>query len=276
MPKKAASRKAPRATEAFAPSGIFINPCLWLVIALAGFFLVPQAAFAANDVVLPQFQLTLAAGQTEPEKVSLMLEILFMFTVLSLAPAIMMTVTSFTRIIIVFHFLRQAMGVQQIPPSQILASLAIFMTVVIMYPVGKEINDKALQPYLDERMGFSEALTNAQAPLRSFMFKHTREKDLSVFYAISQMEAPRTKEDVPTIILAAAYVISELKTGFTIGFLIYVPFLILDMVVSSILLAMGMMMLPPMMVSMPFKLLLFVMVDGWNLMIGSLVNSFLL
>ncbi len=276
LPKKAASRKAPRATEAFAPSGIFINPCLWLVIALAGFFLLPQAAFAANDVVLPQFQLTLAAGQTEPEKVSLTLEILFMFTVLSLAPAIMMTVTSFTRIIIVFHFLRQAMGVQQIPPSQILASLAIFMTVIIMYPVGKEINDKALQPYLDERMGFSEALTNAQAPLRSFMFKHTREKDLSVFYAISQMEAPRTKEDVPTIILAAAYVISELKTGFTIGFLIYVPFLILDMVVSSILLAMGMMMLPPMMVSMPFKLLLFVMVDGWNLMIGSLVNSFLL
>lgn len=231
-------------------------------------------AHAAQDLVMPTMQLTLGAGQTEPEKVSLLLEILFMLTVLSLAPAIMLTVTSFTRIIIVFHFIRQALGVQQLPPSQVLASLAIFMTVVIMMPVGKQINDTALQPYLEERIGFTEALDKAQVPLRSFMFKHTREKDLSIFYAITKMEQPRTKEEVPTVMLAAAYVISELKTGFTIGFLIYIPFLVLDMVVSSILLAMGMMMLPPMMVSMPFKLLLFVMVDGWALLVGSLVNSF--
>ena len=231
-------------------------------------------AHAAQDLVMPTMQLTLGAGQAEPEKVSLLLEILFMLTVLSMAPAIMLTVTSFTRIIIVFHFIRQALGVQQLPPSQVLASLAIFMTVVIMMPVGKQINDTALQPYLEERIGFSEALGKAQAPLRSFMFKHTREKDLSIFYSITKMEQPRSKEEVPTVMLSAAYVISELKTGFTIGFLIYIPFLVLDMVVSSILLAMGMMMLPPMMVSMPFKLLLFVMVDGWALLVGSLVNSF--
>ena len=238
--------------------------------------LCPLVAGAATDVVMPQLQMSLSGAQTEPEKVALTLEILFLLTVLSLAPAIMMTVTSFTRIIIVLHFLRQAMGIQQIPPAQILASLALFMTVAIMFPVGKQINDQAFQPYLDERIGFNDALTVAQQPLRAFMFKHTREKDISIFYSITQMERPNTKDDVPTVILAAAYVISELKTGFTIGFLIYIPFLILDMVVSSILLAMGMMMLPPMMVSMPFKLLLFVMVDGWNLLIGSLVNSFLL
>lgn len=248
---------------------------VWLALFFVPLFLlVPALAWAAKDLVMPTMQLSLAAGQTEPEKVALTLEILFMLTVLSLAPAIMLTVTSFTRIILVFHFVRQALGVQQLPPSQVLASLAIFMTVVIMMPVGKDINDNALQPYLDERIGFSEALQKAQAPLRTFMFKQTREKDLSIFYAVTKMEAPRSKEDVPTFMLAAAYVISELKTGFTIGFLIYIPFLVLDMVVSSILLAMGMMMLPPMMVSMPFKLLLFVMIDGWALLVGSLVNSF--
>lgn len=240
------------------------------------FLLLPCVVYAAPNLVLPDMQLTLSGGRPEPEKVSVLLEILFVLTILSVAPSIMLTVTSFTRIIIVFSFLRQAMGVQQLPPTQVLASLAIFMTVVIMYPVGKEINDTALQPYLQEQIDYKIALDRAQIPLRNFMFKHTREKDLSVFYAISQMEAPKNKEDVPTMLLAAAYVISELKTAFTIGFLIYIPFLIMDMVVSSVLLAMGMMMLPPMMVAMPFKLLLFVMVDGWNLLVGSLVNSFLL
>ncbi len=160
------------------------------------------------------------------------------------------------------------------PPNQILASLAIFMTVVIMFPVGEAINNTALQPYLNEEIGFQVALDRAQKPLREFLFKQTREKDLSIFYTISQMERPENKEQVPTIMLAAAFMISELKTGFTIGFLIYVPFLILDMVIASILLSMGMMMLPPAMVSMPFKLLLFVMVDGWALLTNSLVQSF--
>ncbi|TVM16657.1 flagellar biosynthetic protein FliP [Oceanidesulfovibrio indonesiensis] len=225
---------------------------------------------------MPDLQLTLSGGATQPEKVAITLEILFLLTVLSLAPAIMLTVTSFTRIIIVFHFLRQALGTPQLPPNQILASLAIFMTIAIMMPVGTKINEEALQPYLDERIGFTEALDKAQDPLREFLFKHTREKDLSIFYTITEMERPETKEDVPTIMLVAGYVISELKTGFTIGFLIYIPFLVLDMVVASILLSMGMMMLPPVMVSLPFKILLFVMIDGWGLLTGSLVNSFLL
>ncbi len=248
------------------------------VMSMGLFFvlLLASSAMALQNLPpLPTMELTMSGGQSEPAHVSLLLEIMFLFTILSLAPAIVLTVTSFTRIIIVFHFLRQAMGIQQVPPTQILASLAIFMTIVIMFPVGKEINDNALQPYLDERIGFDVALEQAQIPLRTFLFKHTREKDLSVFYAITQSELPRTRDEVPTIMLAAAYMISELKTAFTIGFLIYIPFLVVDMVVSSVLLAMGMMMLPPMMVSMPFKILLFVMVDGWNLLVGSLVNSFL-
>ncbi|MDR2819632.1 MAG: flagellar type III secretion system pore protein FliP [Desulfovibrio sp.] len=246
------------------------------MLAVLPVLLQADLVFAAQDLALPALQLTLAGGTPSPDKVSLLLEILFLLTVLSVAPSIVLTVTSFTRIIIVFSFLRQAMGVQQLPPTQVLASLAIFMTVVIMFPVGKQINDEALQPYLSEQIDYRLALDRAQAPMRTFMFKHTREKDLSVFYSITQMEAPQNKDEVPTIMLAAAYVISELKTAFSIGFLIYIPFLILDMVISSVLLAMGMMMLPPMMVSMPFKLLLFVMVDGWNLLVGSLVNSFLL
>jgi flagellar biosynthetic protein FliP len=246
----------------------------WAILALAT--LLPEVCLGAADLAVPSLQLTMSGGNPTPEKVSVLLEILFLLTVLSVAPAIVLTVTSFTRIIVVFSFLRQAMGVQQLPPTQVLASLAIFLTVVIMFPVGRQINDDALQPYLNERMDYKIALDKAQAPLRTFMYKHTREKDISVFYAITGMEAPRNKEEVPTAMLAAAYVISELKTAFTIGFLIYIPFLILDMVISSVLLAMGMMMLPPMMISMPFKLLLFVMVDGWNLLVGSLVNSFLL
>lgn len=243
---------------------------------LATILLLPDIARAAQDMSAPSLQLTLSGGAPEPSKVSVLLDVLFLLTILSVAPSIVLTITSFTRIIIVFSFLRQAMGVQQLPPTQVLASLAIFLTVVIMFPVGKRINDEALQPYLHEQIDYRVALDRAQEPIRKFMFQHTREKDISIFYSIAKMDQPRSKEEVPTAMLAAAYVLSELKTGFSIGFLIYIPFLIVDMVVSSILLAMGMMMLPPMMVSMPFKLLLFVMVDGWNLLVGSLVNSFMI
>lgn len=213
-------------------------------------------------------------GQGTPEKVATSLEIMALLTVLSLAPSIILSITSFTRIIIVFHFLRQALGIQQIPPNQVLAGLAIFMTVVIMMPTGSRINTDALQPYLNEDIGYKEALQKAESPVRSFLFKHTREKDISVFFAISGLERPQNKDDVPTMVLIPAYMISEMKTGFQIGFLIYIPFLIIDMVVASILLSMGMMMLPPTTIALPFKILLFVMVDGWNLIIGSLVNSF--
>ncbi len=242
------------------------------LLVLAG-VLLPALAFAQAPTI-PKLSMELAAGQADPSEISTLLEILFLLTVLSMAPAIMLTMTSFTRIIIVFHFIRQAMGTQQMPPNQILAGLAIFMTMVIMYPVGKTVNDTALRPYMDERISFDEALERAQVPIREFMFKHTREKDLSIFYSITKEDRPERKEDVPTIMLVAAYTISELKTGFTIGFLIYIPFLILDMVVASILLAMGMMMLPPVMISLPFKILLFILIDGWNLLIGSLVNTF--
>lgn len=242
------------------------------LLVLAG-VLLPTLAFAQNPII-PKLTMELAAGQAEPQEVATVIEILFLLTVLSMAPAIMLTMTSFTRIIIVFHFLRQAMGTQQMPPNQILAGLAIFMTMVIMYPVGKATNDTAIQPYMAEEIGFEEALERAQVPIRKFMFKHTREKDLSIFYSITKEDRPNNKEEVPTIMLIAAYTISELKTGFTIGFLIYIPFLILDMVVASILLAMGMMMLPPVMISLPFKILLFILIDGWNLLIGSIVNTF--
>ncbi|MFO7817593.1 MAG: flagellar type III secretion system pore protein FliP [Desulfovibrionales bacterium] len=248
------------------PTLLTILSCLLLLL--------PAVASAAEGPTLPSLSLSFAAGEPEPEKVSVYLEILFLLTVLSIAPAIVLTATSFTRIIVVFSFMRQAMGTRQMPPNQILAALAIFMTVAIMMPVGKQINDTALQPYLREEIGYKEALHNAEVPMRNFLFKHTREKDLAVFFSITGMERPKDKSEVPTSLLLPAYMISELKTGFQIGFLIYIPFLILDMVVASILLSMGMMMLPPVMISLPFKILLFVLVDGWNLLIRSLVDSF--
>ncbi len=243
------------------------------VISLLVLVFLPAIA-AAQGPSIPMLSMELGAGQAEPEYVSTLFEILFLLTILSVAPAIMLTMTSFTRIILVFHFLRQAMGTQQMPPNQILASLAIFLTFVIMAPTATKINDDAIQPYLQETIGFQEALDKAQIPIREFLFKHTREKDLSIFYSITKEARPQNKEEVPTLMLIAAFTISELKTGFTMGFLIYIPFLILDMVVASILLSMGMMMLPPVMISLPFKILLFIMVDGWNLLVGSVVNTF--
>jgi len=228
----------------------------------------------AQEPVLPSLSMQLSGERAQPDTIAVGLEILFLLTVLSVAPAIVLTITSFTRIIIVFSFIRKAMGTQSMPPNQVLAALAIFLTIAIMAPVGTEINQTALQPYLNEEIGHQEALSRAEGPMREFMFKHTRERDLSIFYSITGLERPETREDVPTMLLIPAFMISELKTAFQIGFLIYIPFLILDMVVASVLLSMGMMMLPPVMISMPFKVLLFIMVDGWNLLVGSLVNSF--
>lgn len=258
-----------KATKIFPKS--FLKRLIWTVPSLI--LLLPVAALAQEPIV-PTLSMQFSGGQASPEKVAVTLEIIFLLTILSVAPAIVLTATCFTRLIIVFSFIRHAMGTQQMPPNQVLAALAIFLTVAIMSPVGAKINDTALQPYLNEEIDYRVALTNAEEPLREFLFKHTREKDLSVFYSITGKDRPETKEDVPTMLLLPAFVISELKTAFQIGFMIYIPFLILDMVVASILLSMGMMMLPPVMISMPFKVLLFVMVDGWNLLVGSLVNSF--
>ncbi len=219
--------------------------------------------------------LTLDLGDIgQPKQVSILLQILFLLTVLTLAPAIMIMMTSFTRLVVVFSFLRQAIGMHQMPPGQVIIGLALFLTFYIMAPIFSQVNDRAIQPYLREEISRTEALSRAEKPIRSFMLRQTREKDLALLVKVSRAEQPRTPEDVPLLTLIPAFIISELKTSFQIGFLLFVPFLIIDMVVASVLLSMGMMMLPPIMVSLPFKLMLFVLVDGWHLVVGSLVRSF--
>ncbi len=211
---------------------------------------------------------------TQPDQISNLLQIVILLTILALAPSIMVVMTSFTRLVVVFSFLRQAMGTQQMPPNQVLISLALFLTFYIMSPVIVQINDTALKPYLDEQISGQEALNLAQIPIRKFMFKQTRGKDLALLVKISGNARPENQDQVSTWTLIPAFIISELKTAFQIGFILYVPFLIIDMVVASVLLSMGMMMLPPILVSMPFKLMIFVLVDGWYLVVGSVVQSF--
>jgi flagellar biosynthetic protein FliP len=210
----------------------------------------------------------------DPGQVSVVLEIFLLLTVLSLAPAILIMLTSFTRIVIVLSILRQAIGTHQMPPNQIIIGLALFLTFFIMTPVWQDINQNALQPYLNKKITQQQALERTSQPLRSFMFKQTKENDLTLLVDIADIERPRNVDDVPISVLIPSFIISELKTAFQIGFLLYVPFLIIDMVVASVLLSMGMMMLPPIMISLPFKLMLFVLADGWYLIVGSLVKSF--
>tara|TARA_B100000686_G_C16740145_1_gene946086 strand:- start:795 stop:1559 length:765 start_codon:yes stop_codon:yes gene_type:complete len=210
----------------------------------------------------------------EPENIATSLQIMFLLTVLTLAPSFLVMMTSFSRVIIVLSFLRQAMGTQQTPPNQVLIGLGLFLTFFIMEPVWSNINQNALQPYLNESINQKEAFNRAQTPIKGFMFKQTREKDLALFINLDAGERPQGIDDVSLRSLVPAFIISELKTAFQIGFMIYIPFLILDMVVASVLLSMGMMMLPPVLISLPFKLMLFVMVDGWYLTIGSLMRSF--
>lgn len=248
---------------------------LGLLAALAALGLIwPQAAPAQEAVPeLPGLGLDLGRI-TAPDQISNLLQIVILLTILSLAPSIMVVMTSFTRLVVVFSFLRQALGTQQMPPNQVLISLALFLTFYIMSPVIVQINETALQPYLDEQISGQEALNRAQVPIRAFMFKQTREKDLALLVKISGNERPQNQDQVSTWTLIPAFIISELKTAFQIGFVLYVPFLIIDMVVASVLLSMGMMMLPPILVSMPFKLMIFVLVDGWYLVVGSVVQSF--
>jgi len=242
----------------------------------AGAFCLLILAGAAAAAAPAGPSVTISLGSTsEPERVSVGLEILFLLTVISLAPAILVLMTSFTRIIVVFSFLRQALSTQQLPPNQVLVGLALFLTFFVMTPVWQEVNTNALEPYLAREIPQQEALDRALQPLRQFMLRQTREPDLAVFLKAAQLQRPHKPEEVPTRVLLPAFVISELKTAFQIGFLIYIPFLIIDMVVASVLLSMGMMMLPPVMISLPFKLLLFVLVDGWTLLVGSLLKSFL-
>ncbi len=211
---------------------------------------------------------------TEPEDVAIVLEIIALLTILTLAPSILIMTTSFTRIIVVFHFLRQAIGTQSAPPNQILVALALFMTFFIMKPVWQDVYDNAISPYMEKEITHKEAFEIAKIPIRKFMLINTREKDIALFIKLTRSKKPQTREDLSLLILTPAYIVSELQTAFIIGFIIYIPFLVLDMVVASVLLSMGMMMLPPVMISLPFKLMLFVLVDGWNLVVGSLMRSF--
>jgi flagellar biosynthetic protein FliP len=220
--------------------------------------------------------ITIGMNNTEqPGAPTVTLQIFLLMTVLSIAPAIMIMVTSFTRIVIVLSLLRRALGTMQMPPNQIMVGLALFLTFFIMTPVWQQVNQSALQPYLDKKISHQQALQKALSPLRDFMFKQTREKDLALFVDIAKLKRPDTVADIPTTVLIPSFIISEVKTAFQIGLLLYVPFLIIDMVVASVLLSMGMMMLPPIMVSLPFKLMLFVLADGWYLLVGSLVKGFI-
>ena len=206
--------------------------------------------------------------------ISAPLQVVLLLTLLSFLPAILVTMTSFTRITIIFHFLRQALGTQETPSNQILIGLSIFLTMFIMAPVGARINAAALEPAMAGKISVTQAMERGAPPLREFMLKQTREADLALFIELSKVEKPKTAQELPMTVVIPAYIISELKTGFQMGFFLFVPFLLIDLVVSTTLLSMGMMQLPPAMVSLPFKVLLFVMIDGWNLLVGSIVRSF--
>ena len=209
-----------------------------------------------------------------PQDVASTLQVMALLTILTIAPGILIMTTSFVRIVVVIGFLRNAMSTQNVPPNQVVLGLAMFMTFYIMSPYWSQANDEGIQPYLNGQISQEEALTKTVAPIREFMFRQTREADLALFVNLSDAERPETQDDVSTFVLIPAFMISELKTGFQIGFMIYVPFIVIDMIVATTLMSMGMMMLPPVMISLPFKILLFVMIDGWHLLINSIILSF--
>lgn len=226
-----------------------------------------------TNILIPGIDLNIGSSG-EPNDVAVTIQLLIFLTILSLAPAILILMTSFTRIVVVLSFVRTALATQSMPPNQVLVGLAMFLTFFVMSPVFAEVNEIALQPYLAEEMSQTEALESAMVPMKEFMARHTREKDLALFIKYAQLDIPNSIQDIPLTTLIPAFVISELKTAFQIGFVIFVPFLVIDMVVASTLMAMGMMMLPPVMISLPFKILLFILVDGWHLVVQSLLLSF--
>nr|AYQ71992.1 flagellar biosynthetic protein FliP [Cohnella candidum] len=242
---------------------------LWIgILSLSAMFF----GFEGSAYAEPIVGVTLGDG-SQPVGASA-LSLLMLITVLSLAPAILVMMTSFTRIVIVLGFVRTSLGTQQMPPNQVLIGLALFLTLFIMSPTLSQVNKDALQPYLKNQISQTEALQKASVPMKEFMYKHTREKDLLLFLNYTKTEKPKTFQDIPITVLIPSYALSELKTAFQMGFMIFIPFLVIDMVVASTLMAMGMMMLPPVMISLPFKILLFVLVDGWYLIVRSLLTSF--
>ena len=239
------------------------------------------AALATVAVLLPAAgalaggpSISIDLGGDGSKQTAVVVQILILLTVLSLAPALFIMVTSFTRIVIVLSFLRQALGAQAVPPNQVLLSLALFLTMFIMAPVGQAVYADALQPLIAEQISYEEAWKRGSEPIRGFMLRQVREKDLELFIELGRLPKPEKAEQIPTHVIIPAFILSELRVAFQIGFLIYIPFLIVDMVVASVLMSMGMMMLPPAVISLPFKLVLFVLADGWYLVVGSMVRSF--
>lgn len=243
----------------------------FVLVCLTGLLLASSAM--AEPLSVPTVSVGIGKA-TKPGDVSTVLQIFFLITILSLAPGLLIMTTSFTRVVVVLSFLRTAIGTQQAPSNQIVIAMALFLTFYIMSPVWSQINTEAYQPYKAGRITQEQALENAVSPIRKFMLSQVREKDLALFLSLSKMPRPKNASDIPTLTIIPAFMISELQTAFQIGFLIYIPFLVVDMVVASVLMSMGMMMLPPVMISLPFKILLFVLVDGWPLVIGSIVKSF--
>lgn len=241
-----------------------------VIIVLVGASVAPAEA---QGLVLPRVSVE-AAPAKSPQEVATALEIVALLTVLSLAPAILLMLTSFTRVIIVLSLLRHAIGVQQLPPNQVIVGLSLFLTVFIMAPVGEEIHRAAWEPYMAQRISQPEALDRALHPLRDFMLRQTRQSDLALMVSLGRTAAPGSPADLPTHVLIPAFALSEIRTAFQIGFVLFVPFLVIDLVVASVLMSMGMMMLPPVMISLPFKLLLFVLADGWHLVVRGLVAGF--
>ncbi|MGI6036938.1 MAG: flagellar type III secretion system pore protein FliP [Limnochordia bacterium] len=242
-----------------------------IVISLLAILLCSQVSFA-QPVPLPRVEIGVGMA-TEPEEVAQSLQILALLTILTLAPAILMLMTSFTRIVIVLGFVRNALATQQTPPNQVLIGLALFLTFFIMAPTWQVINEQALQPYFAGQLAQPEALARVDSAVRNFMLTYTREKDLELFVSV-RGERPASVDDIPTVQLIPAFVISELKTAFQMAFILFIPFIVIDMIVASALMSMGMLMLPPVMISLPFKILLFVLVDGWHLITRSLLLSF--
>ncbi|MFQ3548300.1 MAG: flagellar type III secretion system pore protein FliP [Armatimonadota bacterium] len=242
-----------------------------LIILMVVFLGVP--VLAQQGVFVPKIDIGVSKADS-PQEVSTSIQILLILTVLSLAPALLMMLTSFTRIIIVLSLTRSAMGSPQVPPNMVLIGLALFLTFFTMAPILEQVNKEAVQPYMNKQISFEQAIERASNPLKDFMLKQTREKDIALFVSLSGSGRPKSKADLQMNVLIPAFLISELKTAFTIGFVIYIPFLVIDMVVAVTLMSMGMMMLPPVLISLPFKILLFVMVDGWHLVARSLTMSF--
>ncbi len=245
---------------------------LLLLVAALG-LIYPMSIAFGKSMVLPSVQLSLT-NASGPDQMAAVLKVLLLLTVLSLAPSILIMTTSFVRMIIVFSFLRQAIGTQTLPPNQLIVALSLFLTAFVMAPVWKGIHHDAIAPYFQHQISEEKALGAIEGNLRTFMFSQTRDQDIGFFVKLTKMSVPKKRSDVPTYLLIPAFLISELKTAFQIGFMIYIPFLILDMVIASVLMSMGMMMVPPAMIALPFKLVLFVLVDGWQLVVGSLIKSF--